>query len=135
MKAGIAEKGEVKKELNEEKKNIEEELKEEKKKVDEEFKEEKKKIDEELKEEKKKIDEELKEEKKKIQEKVDNDKGDDGKVEEGKENVEEYEDESEKFYINWAELGKVSPVKPLTNPCALSWAQAASLVLESKIAI
>jgi len=85
--------------------------------------------------EKKNIDEELNEEKKKIKEKVDDDKGDDGKVEEGKENVEEYEDESERFYINWAELGMVSPVKPLTNRCALGWAQAASLALESKIAI
>lgn len=77
----------------------------------------------------------MKEEKKEIKEKVDDDKGDDGKVEEGKENVEEYEDESEKFYINWAELGKVSPIKPITNHCSLCWAQAASLVLESKIAI
>jgi len=85
--------------------------------------------------EKKNIDEELNEEKKKIKEKVDDDKGYDGKVEEGKENVEEHEDESEKFYINWAELGMVSPVKPLTNRCALGWAQAASLALESKIAI
>jgi len=64
---------------------------------------------------------------------VDYGDGDEDPVNDGDDDESNVDDE--KFYINWVELGKVSPVKNYPYNCQLCWATSASLVVESKIAI